>query len=145
MPTQTRIPRALLPLIAACLLPAFALAQNERASAPSGEAAETPEPAAYIIFHSSVTDYDALRQYGRAMVPVMERFGGRFLVLADQAEAIEGEPDTRRLAVIQFPSVQAARDFWDSEAYREAKALRADAGQFDVVLVTGLTPMESEE
>jgi len=107
-------------------------------------AEEAPPTPGYIVFHSTVTDYEALGAYGREMMPVMTEYGGSFIVLADGSQALEGDPDTRRMAILAFPTVQAARDFWDSEGYQAAKQLRAEAGSFDAVLVTGLpVPLDS--
>lgn len=104
---------------------------------------ETVEQAAelrkgYILFRSAVTDDDAMRAYGRAAWPVIAAHGGRFLVLSDAGAVLEGEVDPRRLAILEFPSLTAARTFWDSREYQEIKQMRAGAGAVQAILVEGL-------
>lgn len=108
----------------------------------SGEPAAAPEAAApkkgYLLFRSRYDDPQALRPYGRAVIEVAARFGGRFIVLADAPEAVEGTPDTRRVVIMEFPSLAAARAFWSSPDYAEVKKLREGlAGEIDAILFEG--------
>ncbi len=113
-------------------------------SVAAAQDSETPEPPGFIVFHSTVTDFEALGVYAEAMMPVMTEYGGQFIVLANGSEALEGNPDTRRMAILAFPTMTAAREFWDSDAYQASKELRDGAGDFNAVLVAGLAvPLDS--
>jgi uncharacterized protein (DUF1330 family) len=104
------------------------------------QASAATQPAArkgYLLFRSEFPDKEAIRPYGRAVVPVAAKFGGRFIVLADHPEAIEGTPDTRRLVILEFPSLEAARSFWGSPEYAEVKKLREGIGLVEAVLFEG--------
>ena len=54
-------------------------------------------------------------------------------------EQLEGNPDNRKIVVSEWPSMQAAQDFWNSPEYEELKNLRAGAAEIDVYLceITG--------
>jgi uncharacterized protein (DUF1330 family) len=110
-----------------------AAAQGEQAS----RTAEPPSRKGYVLFRSEFPDKEAIRPYGRAVVPVAAKFGGRFIVLADHPQAIEGTPDTRRLVILEFPSLEAARSFWSSPEYAEVKKLREGIGLVEAVLFEG--------
>lgn len=111
------------------------------------EAAEpAPVPAAaeaaaarkgYLLFRSEFPDPEAIRPYGRAVVALAAKFGGRFIALADRPEAVEGSPDLRRVVILEFPSLSAARAFWDSPEYAEVKTLREGLGTVEAVLFEG--------
>lgn len=104
------------------------------------QAPAATQPAArkgYLLFRSEFPDKEAIRPYGRAVVPVAAKFGGRFIVLADHPEALEGSPDTRRVVIIEFPSLEAARSFWGSPEYAEVRKLREGIGLVETVLFEG--------
>jgi uncharacterized protein (DUF1330 family) len=127
------------------LLPALWLAMPP--AAPAADAAATPpaaiettEPArkGYLLFRSRYADPEALMPYGRAVVPLAAKFGGRFIAIANAPEPVEGTPDTRRVVIIEFPTLAAARAFWTSPEYAEVKQLReALPGEIDAILFEG--------
>jgi uncharacterized protein (DUF1330 family) len=87
---------------------------------------------AYIIARVDVTDWDRYREYTRATPEVIARYGGKFLVRGGRTVTLEGEPENRRLVVIEFPSLEKAQEFYHSPEYSRVKGLRAGAaiGQF---------------
>ena len=50
---------------------------------------------------------------------------------------MEGSWHPRRLVVLEFPSLAKAREWYDSEEYREPKAMRLAASNANVVFVEG--------
>lgn len=125
---------ALLP----CLWIAGAAAAADTPAEPAAAAPAETQPKGYLLFRSRYDDPQALRPYGRAVIEVAAKFGGRFIVLADAPEAVEGRPDTRRVVIMEFPSLAAARAFWTSAEYAEVKKLREGlAGEIDAILFEG--------
>jgi uncharacterized protein (DUF1330 family) len=107
---------------------------------PAADGSCRAPPRAYLVFRSEFPDPEKLKPYGRAVVPVVERFGGRFIVTANQPETIEGRPDPRRLVIIEFPSLAAAQAFWTSPEYAEVKKLREGIGEVQAVIAEGRQP-----
>lgn len=91
--------------------------------------------AAYLIALVAVTDPEQYAEYTKHTPRIVDRFGGRFIARGGEVTTLEGEPETRRVVVLEFPSVEVAEEFYASEEYGMAKALRAGAaeGQFIVV------------
>jgi len=87
---------------------------------------------AYIIARVDVTDWTRYRGYTKRTPEVISRYGGRFIVRGGQIVTLEGEPETRRLVVIEFPTLARAQEFFNSPEYAKVKELRMDAaiGQF---------------
>jgi uncharacterized protein (DUF1330 family) len=92
---------------------------------------------AYFIVDNEVTDPAGFEAY-RTQVPVtVAKYGGRFLVRGGQTQTLEGDWKPRRIVVTEFPSIEQARRWYDSEEYRALKALRSRTARGSVVLVEG--------
>ena len=87
---------------------------------------------AYIVARVEITDAAKYQEYVRATPAAIERYGGKFIIRGGELITLEGPPETRRLVVIEFPTLEQAKAFFSSEEYGQAKALRAGAaiGQF---------------
>ena len=90
---------------------------------------------AYIIARVEVTDWTRYREYTKATPAAIARYGGKFIVRGPEIISLEGEPESRRLVVIEFPNLDQAQAFYHSPEYTEVKKLRAGAaiGQFIAV------------
>ncbi len=87
---------------------------------------------AYLIARVEVTDWSRYREYTKATPAAIQRYGGKFIVRGGEVVTLEGEPEVRRLVIIEFPSMEQAKAFYHSPEYAGAKSLRAGAavGQF---------------
>ena len=92
----------------------------------------------YVIAQIHVTDAAAYPAYVAMVQPIVERFGGEFLVRGGRSESYEGTPAGDRHVVIRFPSYQAAQDWYHSEDYAGAKALRMSASSSVQTIVEGV-------
>ena len=94
--------------------------------------------AAYFIVDVDVTDARGFEEY-RTLVPAtVEKYGGRFLVRGGAVEKLEGEWQPKRVVVLEFPSVAQAKRWYDSEEYREPKALRWRTARTNLILTEGV-------
>jgi uncharacterized protein (DUF1330 family) len=94
--------------------------------------------AAYVIASVDVQDAAVFEEYRRRVPETVARHGGRFLVRARAHETLEGGWRPARLVVLEFPDLEQARRWYDSEDYREPKALRMKSALTDAVLVEGV-------
>jgi uncharacterized protein (DUF1330 family) len=92
---------------------------------------------AYWIAHVTVTDPQAYKGYQDLAPAAFAAHGARFLARGGEAETLEG-PALDRHVVIEFPSLQAARACYHSDAYQTARAMRDGACIAHVVIVEGL-------
>ena len=95
---------------------------------------------AYIVGDVTVTDPDRYRDYSARTESTLAPFGGRFIVRGGPSEVLEGAWEPARLVVIEFPSAQAARDWYASDAYGAILPIRHDASTGSLVLVEGYGP-----
>ena len=91
---------------------------------------------AYWIAHVTVTDPEAYAGY-QAVAPVaFGQYGARFLARGGAAETLEGG-SWQRHVVIEFDSLQQARDCYNSPEYQKARARRAGACEASITIVEG--------
>lgn len=95
-------------------------------------------PHGYVIAQIRVTDPETYPDYVAMVEPIVQGFGGEFLVRGGRAESHEGTPPGDRNVVIRFPSYEAACDWYNSDLYAEAKALRMSASTSVQTIVEGV-------
>jgi uncharacterized protein (DUF1330 family) len=96
--------------------------------------------AAYIIVDMKITDTEQYKQYMAAAPAAVAAAGGEYLVRGGRSEALEGNWQPSRMAMLRFPSYEAAKTFYDAELYRTAREKRAGTTEFfNMVLVDGVS------
>ena len=74
----------------------------------------------------------------KTLAPVsIGRYGGRYASRGGATEALEGDWDSDRYVVLEFPNADAARTWWRSPEYAEAKALRQASATSRILLTDG--------
>lgn len=96
--------------------------------------------AAYLIVRVNVTDMDQYREYMKLTPGIIAQYGGKFIVRGGQTITLEGPEEINRVVVIEFPSVEQARAFYESPEYQHAITVRAGAATDQIVLVEGVVP-----
>lgn len=97
-------------------------------------------PKGYVIFTEAITDRAGMDAYGRAAGPSMTGHAVSVLAVDQQPEVLEGEWHGDQTVVLEFESVDAARDWYTSTAYQAALPLRQAAADTNVVILSGLEP-----
>jgi uncharacterized protein (DUF1330 family) len=92
---------------------------------------------AYIIIRVDIRDREAYGRYMQYTPRVVDQYGGRFIVRGGETETLEGDEETLRMVVVEFPSMDMARGFYRSEEYQAVKGLRLGAGEAQFVAVDG--------
>ena len=92
---------------------------------------------AYVVVDIKVTDPVKMGQYRDLAAVAVAKFGGRYLARGGKTETLEGDWSPERLVVIEFPSPELARSFYDSPEYLAARKAREGAGHFDMLLTEG--------
>ncbi|MGB7419617.1 MAG: DUF1330 domain-containing protein [Erythrobacter sp.] len=94
---------------------------------------------AYLIIAAKVHDREAfLHSYAPVAAELIERFGGEYLLRGPGAETLEGDfPDGASIVISKWPDKQAAKAFWDSPEYADAKQLREGLADVQVLLIEG--------
>ena len=94
---------------------------------------------AYVIIRIKVTDAEKLKAYQKVAPSIIEQYEGRILARGGELVSLEGPHETRRVVIIEFPSLARAKEFYRSEAYTSAIALRENAAVFESIAIDGLS------
>jgi uncharacterized protein (DUF1330 family) len=96
-------------------------------------------PVAYVIVEMKVTDPEQYKQYMAAAPATIKDHGGEYLVRGGRHEALEGDWQPARVAVLKFPSYEQAKAWYDEGGYRRVREKRAGATEyFNMILVEGV-------
>ena len=90
---------------------------------------------ALMIIRASLTNLEKFKAYSAMAPGVVQQFGGKYVCIRTESEQLEGEDDSRKIVISEWPSMDAARKFWHSHAYQEIKKLRKDAATINVYIV----------
>jgi uncharacterized protein (DUF1330 family) len=93
---------------------------------------------AFVIVEIEVRDPEAYENY-KSLVPAsIAAYGGKFIARGGATESLEGEWTPERIVVLEFPSLERARQWWASPEYSEAKAIRMRAAQTRMIATEGV-------
>ena len=93
--------------------------------------------AAYLIGSIEVTDPQAYEEYRKLVPDTIAAYGGKYLVRGSTAEVIEGDWDPKRLVILEFESMERAKEWYDSPEYSPLKQIRFKAASSNIVFAEG--------
>lgn len=93
-------------------------------------------PKAYWIAHVTVTQPEPYGMYAAGATAVFQKHNAKVLARGGPYQQMEGEEHPRNV-IIEFPSLQAALDCYNSPEYQAAKSHRNGAGIANIVIVEG--------
>lgn len=92
---------------------------------------------AYIIAMVKITDPEKYQEYAKRAGPANAKHGSKFLVRGGKETTLEGDIPFDRIVVSEFPDVEAAKKFYHSPEYQEARKHRLGAADFHMIIVEG--------
>ena len=95
---------------------------------------------AYLYGDIDVTDPQTFEDYRGRVPAVIAKYGGRYLVRGGDVEVFEGAPETHRQVLLEFPSMEQLRAFYDAPEYQELKRLRQRASTGRLIAMQGMPP-----
>jgi uncharacterized protein (DUF1330 family) len=92
---------------------------------------------AYVIVETDVHDPEQYERYKAASPGAVAAGGGRFIVRGGEMAVLEGDWQPKRLVVLEFEDLDAAKRWYESPEYQDAKRLREGAANLRMVAVEG--------
>ena len=93
---------------------------------------------AYIIVEVHIHNEVEYEDYKKLTPASLLPFRGRFIVRGGETETLEGTWQPKRIVVLEFPTKEAAKDWWASNEYAPAKALRQRTATTNMIMVQGV-------
>ena len=93
---------------------------------------------AYVIVEIDVVDPVGYEDYKKHASASVEKHGGKYIVRGGKTEVLEGDWQPKRIVVLQFDSMQRAKDWLHCEEYREPRKMRHRTARTNMILVEGV-------
>ena len=93
---------------------------------------------AYVVVNVTVHDPARYEEYKRLATPTVPADGGRSVARGAPVEVREGGWTPSRLVILEFPTLERARAWWESPEYAPAKAVRQSCADTQLVITDGL-------
>ena len=91
----------------------------------------------YLIANIRVHDKEVFEKFKLMSTPLISEYGGKLLVRTPEVDRREGDV-TGLVVILEFPNIEMARTFYESESYTAAKLVREGGSSTDLCLVEGL-------
>jgi uncharacterized protein (DUF1330 family) len=92
---------------------------------------------AYVIVEIDIVDPVGYEKYKNLAGATVEKYGGKYIVRGGKTEVLEGDWHPKRIVVLQFGSLQRAKEWLNSEEYREPRKMRHRTARTNMILVEG--------
>lgn len=93
---------------------------------------------AFVIVEVTIHDQELYEDYKKLTPAAIAAYDGRFVVRGAKTESLEGDWNPERIVVLQFPSVERAKEWWSSEQYTHAKLIRQRSAFTKMLVVEGM-------
>jgi uncharacterized protein (DUF1330 family) len=98
----------------------------------------------YVLANVRFTSPERAQGYGRQVPAVIHQYGGRYLARGGLTERMEGEWPVHYLTLVQFPSLDAAKQWYASAEYQAIRTLRSEGAESQVVFFEGVDEWTDE-
>lgn len=95
---------------------------------------------AYIIVDVAIKDPEKYEAYKKLTPGTLQKFQGKFAARGGKTISLEGGWEPGRIVILEFPTMELATAWWNSEEYAPAKKLRQEASHTRMIAVEGFTP-----
>lgn len=94
--------------------------------------------AAYVIVDIQISDPVTYEEYRKQAAGTVEAFGGRYIARGGTVETLEGDWVPGRTVLLEFPTLQRAKEWWGSDLYAPIRALRQRSARSRMIVVQGV-------
>ncbi len=93
--------------------------------------------AAYVVVDICVNDPVRYEDYKKLAAPTVAAFGGRCIVRGGRVKVLEGDVAPNRTVLLEFPTLERACEWWDSDLYRPIRQIRWETAVSKMLVVEG--------
>ena len=93
---------------------------------------------AYVIVEIDILDPAGYEEYKKLACATVEKYGGKYIVRGGASEVLEGDWEPKRIVVLEFESMQRAKEWLNCEEYRELRKMRHRTAKTNMIVVEGV-------
>lgn len=94
--------------------------------------------AGYVIVEIEVTDPLGYEEYKKLVGATVAKYGGKYIVRGGASETLEGDWQPKRIVILEFESVQRAKEWLNCAEYEEPRKMRHRTAKTNMVVVEGI-------
>ncbi len=92
----------------------------------------------YVVAQGRIENSEMLNEYIGKALPTIQASGGRVLGFDESPDVVEGQVEHPRTVILEFPSREAFRAWYDSDAYQPILPLRLESAPGTLIVVNGV-------
>jgi uncharacterized protein (DUF1330 family) len=97
---------------------------------------------AFVVVQIAINDRDSYHRYETAgHLEIFDKFGGKLVGVDEDVDIVEGSWPFTRTVLIEFPSKQLARSWYESDEYQAVVGLRHGSATSNLVIAAGYPSM----
>jgi uncharacterized protein (DUF1330 family) len=93
---------------------------------------------AYVIVEIEVQDSVGYEEYKKLAGATVDSHGGKYIVRGGKTEVLEGDWQPKRIVVLEFETMDRAKEWLNCEEYREPRKMRHRTSKTNMILVEGV-------
>jgi uncharacterized protein (DUF1330 family) len=93
---------------------------------------------AYVIVEIEITDPVGYEEYKKQAGATVEKYGGKYIVRGGKTEVLEGDWKPKRIVVLEFPTMERAKEWLNSDEYREPRKMRHRTARTHMLVIDGV-------
>ena len=94
--------------------------------------------AAYVIVEIEVVDPVGYEEYKKQAAATVDKYGGKYIVRGGKTEVLEGDWKPKRIVVLEFPTMERAKEWLNSPEYREPRKQRHATAKTNMLVIEGV-------
>jgi uncharacterized protein (DUF1330 family) len=92
---------------------------------------------AYVIVEIEVTDPVGYEEYKQQAAATVHKYGGKYIVRGGKTEVLEGGWKPKRIVVLEFPTIERAKEWLNCPEYAEPRNLRRKTAKTNMLVIEG--------
>ena len=92
---------------------------------------------AYVIVEIEVTDPVGYEEYKQQAAATVHKYGGKYIVRGGKTEVLEGGWKPKRIVVLEFPTIERAKEWLNCPEYAEPRKLRHKTAKTNMLVIEG--------
>jgi uncharacterized protein (DUF1330 family) len=92
----------------------------------------------YVIVEIEITDPVGYEKYKGLAGATVEKYGGKYIVRGGKTEVLEGDWKPKRIVILEFPTLERAKEWLNSDEYREPRKMRHRTAKTNMLAIEGV-------
>ena len=93
---------------------------------------------AYIIVEIEIIDPVGYEDYKKHAAATVHKYGGKYIVRGGKTEVLEGDWIPKRIVVLEFPTMERAKEWLNCDEYRKPRKMRHRTAKTKMIVVEGV-------